>query len=152
MTIRNLPPCVTLITTEIYCSADGALGDITAGRRCGVLRQDDQDRWERGNEKRGAEGTAARGDGVGEVGGINRNKDKGQWRESGGQQWRRRVEGTEVRVCTARTEDDEVPFCFLLYNISAAAAVGNFVTTSQGPSAAAAAAVPHDDCSAGTEP
>lgn len=37
------------------------------------------------------------GGGEEEVGGINRNKDKGQWRESGGQRRRRRVEGTEVR-------------------------------------------------------
>lgn len=53
--------------TQIYGRADGADGDNAAGRRYGVPRQDDQDRWERGKKRERAEGMAAQRDDEGEV-------------------------------------------------------------------------------------
>lgn len=47
--------------------------------------------------------------------------------------------------------DGEVPFCFLLYKISAAADVGNLCDDGSG-SVSSSSTAPRDDSSAGTEP
>lgn len=51
-------------------------------------------------------------------------------------------------------EDGEVPFCFLLYKISAAADAGNLCDDGSGSvsSSSSSSTAPHDDSSAGTEP
>lgn len=49
------------------------------------------------------------------------------------------------------SQDGEVPFCFLLYKISAAADVGNLCDDGSG-SVSSSSTAPRDDSSAGTEP
>lgn len=144
MTIRNLPLPVTLIMLQRFM--------VVLMEHCEIIQRGGNSAFRdkttktdgRGGKKRErAEGTAAQRDDEGEVRGelgvglgINRNKDKGQWRESGGKRRRRRVEGTEVRVWTAGTaRTARCPFASCYIRSQQLQMLG---TCAQGPSAAAA--------------